>query len=59
LTRSAVGRRDRFLGVTNFRPFDVPLMMRINEKPQIPNYKTQIPEKFVFPIFKRLKLFCL
>jgi len=35
------GRRDRFLGVTNFRPFDVPLMMRINEKPQIPNYKSQ------------------
>jgi hypothetical protein len=55
LTRSDVGRRDGFFGVANFRPFDVPLMMRINDKPQIQNYKSQIPDKFQSPNFQMTK----
>ena len=37
LTRSDVGRRVLSFSVANFRPFDVPLIIRINDRPQTPS----------------------
>src|SRR4030042_3699267 len=55
-TRSEVGRREWFLGVANFRPLDVPLMMRIHT-PINPKFEYRNPKQILISNDKKFGTF--